>query len=323
MRDVNRTLPLFTLPTEILNHIIKHIPADAEASLSLTCKEALHRIGTASWAFFRGRARHRRDQYGSLVELLQRDIPEYEYCARCETPSAHCLGQEASIDYWPQTEEGGYTQPVCMGEGPPLRLFNGNFTFRRKDVDYTLRSSGRWVDRNLIVTHEHRLRMSDSKSWPLRAVDITSLPFRVCAHLTTTTAPPVQGILSSTGALNGPLLTHAIASAFPKGLQKGLPKPSTFRKATAAEQDQIAAAESESTFVWRCRSCPTKVAVCYDGDEVVVKAWHCFGKELYKAVQFWSLFVRREGPTMGSAKRNSEYRCVSRSVTDFILPRKV
>ena len=87
-RDPNRTLRLFALPREIFDKIINHLPRDAEACFTLTCKEALHLLSTASWASFRGRARLyglQYGSYGSLVELLQRDVPGSEYCLRCET----------------------------------------------------------------------------------------------------------------------------------------------------------------------------------------------------------------------------------------------
>ncbi|KAE8343177.1 hypothetical protein BDV24DRAFT_172943 [Aspergillus arachidicola] len=344
-RDLNRQLRLFSLPREIFDTIINHLPPDAEACLTLTCKEALARLGTTSWASFRGRNRRYSLQYGycgSLVELLQRDIPGSEYCPRCETlhpplrpPRDHretkwtklCMGQLASIDYWPQTPSGGYSlvwehildafksQPASLGLGRPIPLFQGDFTFNKGFMIYRLSSSAQWIDRNLVLTQEHHLRISDSQARTLQATHITSLPFRVCAHLSTTDVSTIRTWRSNKSLTKSSLLTFAIAAAFPPHLRKSLPQPDTSL--------QLEDAETKSNFIWRCKSCATKYRVRYEGrngGEVVVTAWHCFGKELWKAQQFWTYLVRREGPTLGPAKRNSEYYSVSRSLPDFKIP---
>lgn len=347
-RDPNRILRLFRLPREIFDEIINHLPPDAEACFTLTCKEALHLLGTTSWASFRGRARHYGIQYGyygSLVELLQRDIPGSEYCPRCETlhpplkpPRDHretkwtklCMGQLASIDYWPQTPSGGYSlvwehildafksQPASLGLAPPIPLFGGDFTFNHGLVSYRLSSSAQWVDRNLVLIQEHRLRPTDSQTVDLQAAHIISLPFRVCAHLSTTAVTQTKTSRSKKAITNSSLLTLAIATAFPPHLRKGVRQPST--------SPPLADAETKDNFIWRCKSCVTKIRVNYegrDGGEVTVTAWHCFGKELWKAQQFWTYLVRREGPTLGPAKRNSEYHSVSRSLPEFKIPENI
>lgn len=346
--DLNRQLRLFSLPREIFDAIINHLPPDAEACLTLTCKEALALLGTTSWASFRGRNRRYSLQYGysgSLVELLQRDIPGSEYCPRCETlhpplkpPKDHretkwtklCMGQLASIDYWPQTPSGGYSlvwehiletfklQPVSPGLSPPIPLFQGDFTFNKDLVSYRLTSCAQWVERNLVLTQEHRLRISNSQRRTLQATHITSLPFRVCAHLSTTNISTINTSRSNKVITKSPLLTLAIAAAFPPHLRKGVPQPDT--------PLQVEDAETKGNFIRRCKSCATKYRVRYEGGnggEVVVTAWHCFGKELWKAQQLWTYLVRREGPTLGPAKRNSEYHSVSRSIPDFEIPEAI
>ncbi|KAB8262114.1 hypothetical protein BDV32DRAFT_157573 [Aspergillus pseudonomiae] len=347
-RDPNRTLRLFALPREIFDKIINHLPRDAEACFTLTCKEALHLLSTASWASFRGRARLYGLQYGSyrsLVELLQRDVPGSEYCLRCETLhpplklprdhretkwTKHCMGQLASIDYWPQTPSGGYSlvwehileafksQPVSSDARALISLFDGDFTFTQGVVNYRLCSSAQWVDRNLILTQEHRVRKSHSQTRALQAGDITSLPFRVCAHLSTTNAPPPKNCRSKKPVSNSSRLTMAIAAAFPPRLRQGVQQLSI--------SPDLADAETKDDFTGRCKSCTTKFAVRYEGGnggEIIVTAWHCFGKELWKAQQFWTYLVRREGPTLGPAKRNSEYWSVSRSLPDFKIPEDI
>ncbi|PIG82849.1 hypothetical protein AARAC_003119 [Aspergillus arachidicola] len=233
----------------------------------------------------------------------------------------------ASIDYWPQTPSGGYSlvwehileafksQPSSPGLSPPIQLFQGDFTFNKNFMSYRLSSSAQWVDRNLVLTQEHRLRISNSQTRTLQATHITSLPFRVCAHLSTTDVSTIRTSRSNKSLTKSSLLIFAIAAAFPPHLRKGLPQPDTSL--------QLEDAETKSNFIWRCKSCATKYRVRYEGrngGEVVVTAWHCFGKELWKAQQFWTYLVRREGPTLGPAKRNSEYYSVSRSLPDFKIP---
>ncbi|KAE8356069.1 hypothetical protein BDV28DRAFT_161970 [Aspergillus coremiiformis] len=345
--DPNRNLAIFGLPKELFDGIISFLPPEAAACFSLTCKEALHLLGTTSWTYFRGRSRRYR-AHGSLVKLLQRDLPGSEYCLRCETlhpplkpPKDHretrstkpCMGQDASIDYWPQTASGGYSvvwahilhafqsQPPSE-PSPPIDLFDGDFTFHHGAVTYRLCSSAHWVNRNLVLTQQHRLRNLDSRSKALRAVDITSLPFRVCPHLSTTTAPPPKTYHSRNGVSNSPFLTNIITRAFPPNLRKGIPRPRVFRALNPSEQRQIADVEMKADFLWRCRSCPTKFRVRYEEltGEIVVTAWHSFGRALYQARQFWSCLVRREGPTLGSAERNSEYYSTARTWADFDIP---
>ncbi|KAL3477083.1 hypothetical protein BJX99DRAFT_226679 [Aspergillus californicus] len=293
----------------MFDEIISYLPPSGEVCLSLTCKEAIQYVGTAAWVTFRGR-RRLHCGWGSLCEILQRDVPGFEYCAKCETlhgpmkpPHAHrttkltkhCLGQEASIDYWPQTPSGGYSivfahireafesKPANSSLSPPINLFDGDFTLKRGSVEYRLASSARWMDGNFVVMQKHRLRTYEDRA-------------------------------------NGALLTHAIKAAFPENLQQGVSPLSAFCKATPSEEVQIATGSQEQGFVWRCRSCPTKFLVEYrqgNGGELDVTAWHCFGKGLYQASKFWKMFVHREGLLLGPKKLNSEYSVTTRSVPDF------
>ncbi|KAL4864076.1 hypothetical protein BDV12DRAFT_205920 [Aspergillus spectabilis] len=342
--DPNQDLTLFSLPRELFDEIIGHLPRAAEICLTLTCKQALHTIGKSSWGRFRAKRGLYNETHGPLCELLQRDLPGFEYCPCCEMlhppikpPHAHrttkftklCLGQSGTIDIWPQTAEGGYSlvythieeafefkcTGLRMSEG--IDLFTGDFTVPLGAASYRLSSSARWVEQNLVLRQEHRLRRATES--PLQAVDITSLPFRVCAHLTTTTSPPPEAQRANISR-NGPLLTHAISSAFPGTLRRGVADLSTFRKPAPTEETQMASGQVNEDFVWQCRSCPTKFCVQYinrNGGELVVTVWHCFGKELYKAQDYWRMFVRREGPTLGAKKRNSEFHVSTRSLPDF------
>ncbi|KAL2837248.1 hypothetical protein BJY01DRAFT_258445 [Aspergillus pseudoustus] len=349
--DPNESSRLFRIPRELLYEITAHLPPAGLACLTLTCKLALETLGTDSWAAFRGRARLYHSPEGSLCNLLARDLPGHEYCVRCETahpplkpPRGHrctkytqsCFGFEATIDSWPQTEHGGYSivwphiQQTFEARGadavnsPPLELFEGDFSIRAGTVNYRLISSARWIDRNLVLEQEYRVSSAVTKG-PLQAADVTSLPLRVCAHLTTATAPPKGQPAPRKAAQavpNGPLLTHAITSAFPVSLRRNVPASKTFRAPRPSEETQMTEGEGDPGFIWRCRSCPTKFKVEYvsqSGGELVVRAWYSFGKEVYRAVDYWKWFVRRDHENLGRTKRNSEFYVPSRVVPNFAI----
>ncbi|KAL2810305.1 hypothetical protein BJX63DRAFT_402319 [Aspergillus granulosus] len=347
--DPNHKSPLFRIPRELLYGITNYLPPAGLACLTLTCKLALETFGTDSWAQFRGRARLYHGPDASLCKLLQHDLPDHGYCIRCETvhpplkpPYAHrcnkfthsCFGYEATIDYWPQTEQGGYSivwphiQQTFEERSPdvvnscPIGRFNGDFTIYAGSVDYQLRSSARWIDRSLILMQEYRL--SNCTRAFLQAVDVLTLPLRICAHLTTATAPPKgqaeRWRTAAKAVPNSPLLTHAIATAFPTHLRGTVAESSSFRNPAPTEETQMRTGEGDPDFIWWCRSCPTKFKVEYQakhGGELVVDAWYYFGKELYRTVDYWKWFVRRDHESLGKAKRNSEFYAPTRSVPDF------
>lgn len=180
--------------------------------------------------------------------------------------------------------------------------------------------SARWIDRFLILRQEHRL-CSTVHGTPLRAKDVLALPFRLCPHQTTSVSPPPTSYHTRDHVANGPVLTHAVATAFPTAMRTGIPAASTFRKPKPSEARQMAAANRGDGVLWRCTSCPTKFRAVYACDgaegELVVTAWQCFGRELYDVPSFWRMLVRREGPNLGPKKRNSEFYALSQSMPDF------
>ncbi|KAL2840414.1 hypothetical protein BJY01DRAFT_257402 [Aspergillus pseudoustus] len=352
---------LLSLPREILSLIRNYLPPESEACLTLTCHEALERLGTTSWAEFSGKTRRHYGGINPLFSLLQRDLPGYLHCSTCDImhpplkpPSAHrrtrytrnCFyDAHPVVDFWPQTEEGGgYSLTflhICHARQPfatppnvnPIAMFAGDFTFQTGGLEYRLVSTGRWVGmrRNIVLTQEHRLKSAMPGS-PLRPADITALPFRVCAHLSTTTAvpPPVeQG--RSAYRRNGEMLLHAITTAFPESLQgEGdvWPPDGTLRRLTPAEADQYREAAAEkatgNNYIWRCTACPTKFRVEYNADsaeggELVVTAWHCFGGDPREQFKFWSMFALRTGPDLPPRKRNCEFFVTERQIPDFAI----
>ncbi|KAL4994522.1 hypothetical protein BDV10DRAFT_176720, partial [Aspergillus recurvatus] len=234
------------------------------------------------------------------------------------------------MDYWPQTPLGGYSvvlahveqafqsRPADLSQNPPIDLFSGDFTILQGSLHYRLRSSASWIDRSLVLRQEYHLTTSFGS--PLQVLDITTLPLRVCAHLTTSTSPPPRAYHRTKTSANGPLLTHAIETAFPDYPRCGVARMKAFRNPTPSEEAQMTASKHEPRFIWRCRSCPTKFRVRYspaNGGELVVTAWHCFGREMWKALEYWKMLVRREGPSLGPKKRNSEFYVVPKSIPDF------
>jgi hypothetical protein len=230
-------------------------------------------------------------------------------------------------------EEGGYSivwphiQQAFVERGPgvvdsgPIELFDGDFTIQAGGVNYSLRSSAAWVRKNLVLQQEYRL---SSTKGALQAVDVTTLPLRICAHHTTATTPPTPPSVRHHAAKpvpNSPLLTHAITTAFPSDLSKKLPKAG-FRDPAPSEATQMNTGAGDPDFPWRCRSCPTKFRVAYSTEkngELIVNAWYCFGSEIHRAVDYWKWFVRRDLASLGVKKRNSEFYAPSRSVPDFAI----
>ncbi|OJJ08572.1 hypothetical protein ASPVEDRAFT_156198 [Aspergillus versicolor CBS 583.65] len=343
--DPNINITLLRLPREMFDEIVAYLPLPAKVCLSLSCKAAAHVLHpwTTTWFLLRRSTQiNHRTFDRTLCDLLQRDHPELQFCPRCEVlhpplkpPHAHritkftklCLGQTASMDYWPQMPTGGYSiifphieqafQKPSGVQSTPIDMFAGDFTAHLESTDYRLISSASWIERGLVLKQEYRLRSSTGL---LKAVDVTSLPFRICAHLSTTTSTPPESRHTKRQVPNGPLLTHAISTAFPENLRLGVASPKTFRPPSPAEQAQIAAS-AQKGHIWRCRSCPTKFRVEYSGssNELLVTAWHFFGKELYKALEYWKMFVRREGTTLGPKTRNSEFFVLSRGIPDFAI----
>jgi hypothetical protein len=127
-RDLNRRLPLFALPTELLKLIVsEHLALESALSLSLTCKEALSSIGTWPWAAFKKETRWsiaRTNFFRGLTrdwQAKEEAKTDLEFCKRCNTlhpllprPNRHkkttlttyCLGQNACIDYLPRKVGG-------------------------------------------------------------------------------------------------------------------------------------------------------------------------------------------------------------------------
>lgn len=282
--DPNLKLTLFRLPREIFDEVVTYLPAPTKVCLALSCKAAAHTLGPWTTACFLSQGNQIRDR--TFDRTLR------PFAAR---PSRSTSVQSLPID-----------------------LFTGEFTTQLRSLDYHLLSSARWIGRGLVLKQEHRLRSSTGS---LQSIDVTTLAFHICAHLSTTTSPPPTRRHTKRQDPNGPLLTHAISTAFPRNFRRGIAGPKTFRPPSPAEQAQITASAHNKGYIWRCRSCPTKFRVeyCSSNNRLDVTEWYFFGKELYKALEYWKMFVRREGTTLGPKTRNSEFYVVSRGIPDFAI----
>ncbi|KAL4874374.1 hypothetical protein BJY04DRAFT_203984 [Aspergillus karnatakaensis] len=280
----------------------------------------------------------------------------------------NCFYEDPVIDFWPRDDAtgSGYSlvynhisqalqahetirrRCTCMGIGcsghrplpttDPVALFQGDFTFvpPGSSVRYRLVSGASWPNNNLVISQQHCLK-SAIASVPLNATMVRDLPFRICAHLSTSTEPPpdvVQG--RSRYRANGALLTDAVTMAFPDSLRGDSPDADIFRRPTGFEIEQCRDAERsigqsgdvKKGYIWRCSACPTKFRVEYipedkesaEGAECIVTAWHFFG-QTYDAHKFWKLFAPRVGPDLPPRMRNCEYwvteRVKERGFPDF------
>ncbi|KAL4937742.1 hypothetical protein BDV06DRAFT_202286 [Aspergillus oleicola] len=286
----------------------------------------------------------------------------------------NCFHEDPVIDFWPRDETTGAGYSLvfrhlstafqhhasfvrnsctcmglrCPGHNPPSKtdpgaVFAGDFTFvpQGGNVQYRLVSEGAWSNGGLVIMQQHRLK-SAVAGVPLTAAGVRSLLLRVCAHLSTTTAPPPEVEQGRSGyRVNGPMLSHAVTMAFPENLRGGELDYSVFRRPTPAEMEQYRAAEQSASppdstqlpdrksYVWRCTACPTKFRVEYvageesngEGAELVVTAGHFFGRLLSDTSKFWKMFAVRVGPDLPPRKRNCEYwvteRVKERGFPDF------
>lgn len=345
--DPNRQLRLFALPTELIQRIATHLPLSSVICLTLTCKEAAETVGTQSWATMKKEDRSSVYRY-DFIELLARDWGDrLEYCQRCDTlhpplppPRNHratkltkrCFGQDAMIDYLPQDASQGYG-PVLIhitnaieetkdfaskGDvGPLLETLSGSFEITKRDLSWSIDSTGQRIDGNLVLKHVHTFRSRTSKR--ISATDLLTLPIRLCPHQSTATSTPQpsQYINSRCAEQNGRLLTHVIASAFPE-LDQSRVDVSTLGPLTPSEQAQVSASKAGEKIYWRCRSCPTKYRVQQCQNKFVITSWHSFGRDMYRAMRYWKWLVRRTGTTLGPDKRNDEWWSPSRTVPDFM-----
>jgi hypothetical protein len=352
--DPNRNVGLLRLPGELLKDIARdHLPLESAICLTLTCKEALSNIGSWPWLSFK--ALHRWDATRkNLFELLLRvwgsDV--WTFCGGCNTmhpslkiPREHrktalttyCFGQAACVDYLPKMEGGkGYslvwqhiedTMRASVEyagkeeEGPTIDMLAGDYTVEHAKFSYGLASSARRLNGYLVLEHVHTFQGSKNGGL-LCAKDVVNLPVRLCPHQSTTTSGPKEkSMYIKSVEANSPQLTHAITTAFPATAQRAGVKTDTFKEPSPLELKDMNAADAGEAVLWKCRSCPTKYRVEYlpTGRRLVIRSWHCFGRDLLHASKYWKWFVRREGKLLGSDKRNDEWWSIGRSVPDFAI----
>ncbi|KAF7523503.1 hypothetical protein G7054_g11731 [Neopestalotiopsis clavispora] len=295
--DPNQGTALFVLPGEILHAIASHLPPASVICLTLTCKLALHSLGTSSWGDGRIRQRRHWDSEmrmhhrASLIELLSRDLRDLDMaqCDRCFTihgplkrPRDHretkltkpCWGQNAIIDYYPKSELEGYSlvwehirhalEISSVDTDSSIEYLSGSFQVQHPSLHYTLSTSGSRVDGNLVIRHDYRFRALSAKV-QLTAGQILGMPMRICPHQSTLTVPLSSARWSKPNKqfLNGPLFTQSIASAFPVAQKTGVPAPKLFRKPTPIEERMLESLEAGEDTHMSCRFCSTKWAARY------------------------------------------------------------
>jgi len=246
----------------------------------------------------------------------------------------HCFGPWSTIDYLPSDELGRYNllwEHIAEARkslivesaekiGPPIELLDGNFTVRHKRLNYTLSSSGRQIEKNLVLKHEHIFRGVNPRS-PLGVADILTVPVRLCPHQTTSTQKPEPNRYTK-GRLPSGLLSYSIATAAPSSLRTGIPAPSMFSNPAPSEKKQMDSVVPGINALWTCRACPTKWRVKHSaegGGEFKITAWHSFGDTAYRAQEYWKMHVRREMSNLGDEKRNSEFFVVTKQFLDFAI----
>ncbi|KAK9776274.1 hypothetical protein SCAR479_07180 [Seiridium cardinale] len=354
--DPNQRTRLFAVPVEITREVASHLSPAHAVCLTLTCKLALQTLGTSSWNHESVRQRWHLDpltnicQRTALLELLVHDLQHQDmvYCERCNSihgplkkPSDHretkltkyCWGQDAAIDY-PRSELGGYSlvfdhirqvfETTAPNSSLEVEYLCGAYEIPHPNFHYTISTSGRRLNGNLVVQHEYVFQSQSSKT-PLKPTDVLNLPLRVCPHQSTTVVAPTEARYAK-NKLNSPLFTYSITCAFPVAQRTSVPPRKNFRNPTPLEEQMLVAIDTEENPILRCRYCPTKWKVEYaDGSasralgahELKVTVWHCFYNELYRAAKVWPWFVRRGALNLGKSKMNTEFWSQTRSFVDF------
>ncbi|KAI5922641.1 hypothetical protein F4810DRAFT_672092 [Camillea tinctor] len=354
LTDPNRHTWLFDFPVEIVQRVASFLPLESTVCLTLSCKLALHILGTTSWTTDSIRKRWHRDPDSGevhrthLIELLSRDVKDLgiKSCTRCNTlhpplkkPNEHqytpltkyCWGQNAVIDYLPQGLNGtGYglvlehikhvLNSTLPDSSSPIEYLSGWYQAPNPRFHYSISSSGRYVNRNIIIQRDHIFQPLSAKT-SVRVEDILNLPLRICPHQSTTIEEPPESRYLSDNRRNGPLLTWTVITAFPLSKRPRVLKSGGFRDPTALEQRMMSEADRGLDVTYRCRSCATKWRVEYGPNSnsggLRISVFHCFYKELYTASVAWTHLVRREGRLLGKDKRNSEFWSRSKSSPDF------
>jgi hypothetical protein len=236
------------------------------------------------------------------------------------------MSQWALIDYFAQVKDDatgtGYSLVFPHINGvfihpSSAKTLSANVTVTtNQNFKYTLESSASWINHNLVLRHLHTFSPGSSTA-SLRLDDLLNLPLQLCAHQSTTRDLPVKQRYTPDRPAISPVLTHAICSAFPPEKRTNVPKASVFRAPSPLEQKQMAAADEGEGVIWKCRGCTTKYHVAFVKGDVLITTWHCFGRDLPHAKQYFGWMVRREAYNLGKTKRNSEFWYQSRTVPDF------
>jgi hypothetical protein len=77
------TLPLFTLPREVLYTLGEHCQPNDLFNLSLTCKYALHTLGAYAWPRARESPEYASSEW-EFLKTLHKDLPGLEKCYACK-----------------------------------------------------------------------------------------------------------------------------------------------------------------------------------------------------------------------------------------------
>ncbi|KAJ4296823.1 hypothetical protein N0V90_006871 [Kalmusia sp. IMI 367209] len=290
--DPNACTALLRQPREVFDLIASYLQPETLVCLSLSCKLALQYIGSSCWNDPDIRS-HRLHSRLYLMQCLIRDAPNgLTFCQYCNTlhpplqpPRTHretkltkiCMSQWAVVDFFPQVrdedQKEGYSllhphiQEVFDKRGidpSTISLLSGNYaTSKNPGFDYELASSAAWIKDRLVLQHTHIFRPKSRTA--LKVTDILMLPVRICPHISTSTSAPPKSRYLPTRPANSPLLTHAIAAAFPLHQRSGVPKPSTFRDPTPLEKKQLDRADAGDFREGKRRAKDNELALFWSG----------------------------------------------------------
>ncbi|KAI1817708.1 hypothetical protein GGS20DRAFT_483889 [Poronia punctata] len=353
MADPGGKCFLTDLPCELLLMICSLLPVRSVVCLTLTCKTVSSILGHSSW-----RSSDIREKwYPERIELLKmlcrdpvRDGVSLEYCYWCRVlhPSApsppakyrkpgsrlRCGSGGPPMDNLPKSDSGdGYVvvfdhirhtlQTVPVDSDAEIKYLAGEYQVSFPRLVWTVSTSARRVDGNLILRHRHVFRTSRSGS-RIKTDHLMRLPVRICPHQSTSTERLPKNEYIKTARRNGPLFFYSIYVAL-HSKEPGpikMPENTGFRHPTREEKrmmDLASYGQCDDT-IFDCSRCPTKWKVDHDEEaersEVAITVWHCFYDNPRTALSIWAGFVRRVDPIWRD-DINSEFWSMTRGFSDF------
>jgi hypothetical protein len=96
-----------TLPVEIIQHIASSLPVASAAAWALCNRQLSQALGDQYWKTLRSKSTKCKEEKDAFLQLLDRDLPDYLYCAVCMKLHLPC---ESGVREWQDNDLFGRMQ---------------------------------------------------------------------------------------------------------------------------------------------------------------------------------------------------------------------